>query len=83
MEDERYKIFTIRFHKDKDAELIAELEKKETSKRAWLHDLYYEKPKIPTDLCSIAEVERLMMMYRIPRLTRINIIEALRKQCED
>lgn len=78
MEDDKYKIFTIRFSKEKDAELIAQLEENNTSKRQWLHDLYYQKPKIPTDLCSIAEVDRLMSVFRVPYMTRINIINALK-----
>ena len=61
-EDDYYRIMTIRFHKDKDAELIKELDAHNVSKRQWLHDLYYLKPEIPADLCSIREVERLLMM---------------------
>lgn len=79
MEDKYYKIMTIRFNKEKDAELIKELESHNTSKREWLHNLYYEKPEIPQDLCSIAEVEKLLMMYRINPRTRTNIIERLKK----
>lgn len=79
-EDERYKIFTIRFKKDEDAELIKELESHDTSKRKWLHDLYYLAPEIPKDLCSIKDVEDLMTTFRIPYRTRRNIIEALKKK---
>lgn len=81
-EDKYYKIMTIRFKKDEDAELIEKLEHPETSKRKWLHDLYYYKPELPKDLCSIAEVERLMTTFRVPMQTRRNIIDALRKRCE-
>ena len=78
MEDKYYKIFTIRFKKEEDAELIEELEKHNTSKRQWLHDLYYEKPELPTDLCSISEVERLLMLYRVHPTTRKIIIDSLK-----
>lgn len=77
VEDKKYKIMTIRFHKDKDAELIKELEAPETSKRQWLHDLYYYKPELPKDLCSIADVERLLSLFKVDRRTSINIIDAL------
>ena len=72
-----YKIMTIRFRKEEDAELLEELEKavaEGRSKREVLRNLYYYKPELPEDLCSIKDVEQLMMTYRIPRLTRINII---------
>ena len=79
-EDERYKIFTIRFRKDEDAELIKELENHDTSKRKWLHDLYYLAPEIPKDLCCIKDVQDLMITFRVHPLTRRNIIEALKKK---
>ena len=78
-EDKYYKIMTIRFRKEEDAELIKELEAHNTSKREWLHDLYYYKPELPKDLCSIAEVEKLMTDFRVPYMTRVNIINALKK----
>ena len=78
-EDDKYKIMTIRFSKEKDAELIKELEEHNVSKREWLHSLYYQKPEIPTDLCSIREVENLLTTFRVPYMTRINIINALKK----
>lgn len=81
-EDKYYKIFTIRFRKEEDAELIKELEDHSTSKRQWLHDLYYLAPEIPTDLCSIRDVEQLMTTFRVPKKTRDNIILALRKKCK-
>lgn len=81
-EDRWYKIFTIRFSKEKDAELIEQLEKHGTSKREWLHDLYYYRPELPKDLCSIAEVEKLLLDFRIHPQTRRNIIEALKKRNE-
>ena len=80
-EDKYYKIFTIRFKKDEDAELIKELEDHNTSKRQWLHDLYYLAPEIPTDLCSIKDVEELMRIFRVHPQTTRNIIEALKKKC--
>ena len=79
-EDKYYKIFTIRFRKDEDAELIKELESHDTSKRQWLHDLYYYKPELPKDLCSISEVEELMRIFRVHPQTTRNIIEALKKR---
>lgn len=81
-EDARYKIMTIRFHKEKDAELIKELEHPETSKREWLHDLYYYKPEMPKDLCSIAEVEKQLLNFQVHPKIRRNIIEALKNCCE-
>lgn len=80
-----YKQFTIKFRKDEDAEIIKCLEensKEGKSKRQWIHDLYYFTPEMPKDLCSIAEVEHLMTVFRVPRMTRINIVEALKKQCK-
>lgn len=81
-EDKYYKIFTIRFRKDEDAELIKELEAHGTSKRQWLHDLYYLAPEIPTDLCSIQDVSDLMTTFRVDFRTRQNIINALRARCK-
>lgn len=81
-EDKYYKIMTIRFRKDEDAELIEQLERKDVSKRELLHKWYYEKPEIPTDLCSIKEVEKLMTTFRIPKRTKDNILIALRKRCQ-
>ena len=78
-EDKYYKIFTIRFRKDEDAELIKELENPGVSKRELLHKWFYEKPEIPTDLCSIREVDKLLTTFRVPYLTRVNIINALKK----
>lgn len=85
-EDKTYKKLTIKFRKVEDAELIRELEEKSAQgipKRQWLHDLYYYTPEMPKDLCSIAEVEKLLVMFRIPYRTRVNIIEALKKQCTE
>lgn len=82
MEDKTYKIMTIRFRKEEDAELLEALEKQVAeggSKRQFLRDLFYLAPEIPEDLCSIATVEKLMMTYRVPRVTRNNIIERLKK----
>lgn len=79
-EDDKYKIMTIRFSKEKDVELIKELEEHNVSKRQWLHDLYYYKPELPTDLCSIRDVEELLTTFRVPYRTRINIIKALQNQ---
>ena len=81
-EDKYYKIFTIRFRKEEDAELIKELEAHGTSKRKWLHDLYYLAPEIPKDLCSIKDVADLMTLFRVHPQTRRNIIEALEKKCK-
>lgn len=81
-EDKYYKIMTIRFKKEEDAELIKELEEHNTSKRQWLHDLYYYRPQLPTDLCSIKEVEKVMMLYRIPPKTREGILNNLRTNCK-
>jgi hypothetical protein len=81
-EDKYYKIFTIRFRKEEDAELIKELEAHGTSKRQWLHDLYYLAPEIPKDLCSIKDVADLMALFRVHPQTRRNIIEALEKKCK-
>lgn len=80
MEDDKYKIMTIRFSKEKDADLIRELEEHNTSKRQWLHDLYYYKPELPDDLCSIREVEKLLTTFRVPYQTRVNLISALKKR---
>ena len=79
-EDTYYKIFTIRFRKEEDAELIKELESHDTSKRQWLHDLYYLKPEIPKDLCSIRDVEELMRIFRVHPQTIRNVVEALKKK---
>ena len=79
-EDKYYKIFTIRFRKEEDGELIKELEAPGVSKRELLHKWYYEKPEIPTDLCSIKEVENLMRLFRVHPQTIRNVIEALKKQ---
>lgn len=81
-EDKYYKIMTIRFRKEEDAELIEQLERKDVSKRELLHKWYYEKPEIPTDLCSIKDVEELMRIFRVHPQTMRNIIEALRKKCK-
>lgn len=78
-EDKYYKIFTIRFRKDEDAELIKELENPGVSKRKLLHKWFYEKPEIPTDLCSIRDVDKLLTTFRVPYQTRVNIINALKK----
>jgi hypothetical protein len=83
-EDNTYKIMTIRFRKVEDAALIKKMEDAVAaggSKREVLHDLFYLAPKLPTDTCSISEVEKLLMMYRVPRVTRENIINTLKKQC--
>ena len=79
-EDKYYKIFTIRFRKEEDAELIKELESHGTSKRQWLHDLYYLAPEIPQDLCSIRDVEELMTVFHVHPQTKRNIVEALKKK---
>lgn len=81
-EDKYYKIFTIRFRKEEDAELIKELESHDKSKRQWLHDLYYLAPEIPKDLCSIKDVNDLMTVFRVHPQTRRNIVEALQKKCK-
>ena len=81
-EDKYYKIMTIRLKKDEDKELIEQLERKDVSKRELLRKWYYEKPEMPTDLCSIAQVEELMRVFRVHPRTRQNIVDALRKKCE-
>lgn len=72
-----------RMRKIEDKELLEDLDKAVSegmTKREWLRRCYYLKPEIPTDLCSIREVEQLMMTYKIPYVTRMNIINALKKK---
>ena len=81
-EDNIYKIFSIRFRKDEDLELIQALEDAVASggsKRATIREWYYFRPEIPTDLCSIKDVEELLTTFKIPFRTRTTIIEALKK----
>lgn len=80
-EDKYYKIMTIRFRKEEDKELIEQLERQDVSKRELLHKWYYEKPEIPTDLCSIKDVEELMTVFRVHPRTKRNIIDALHRKC--
>jgi len=81
-EDAIYKIMSIRFRKEEDKELIQALEDAVASggsKRATIRDWFYLKPEIPNDLCSIRDVDQLLMTFKIPYRTRITIIEALKK----
>ena len=83
---ENYVQFAFKLRTDEDADLIKAIQEEtiegNMTKREWMRNLYYSAPKLPEDLCSISEVERLLMMYRIPRVTRINIIQYLKAQTE-
>ena len=71
-----------RMRKIEDKELLEDLDKAVSegmTKREWLRRCYYLKPEIPTDLCSIRDVENLLSTFKIPYRTKMNIINALKK----
>ena len=83
---DNYVQIPIKLRTDEDADLIQAFHENtiegNMTKREFMRSLYYTAPKIPTDLCSIAEVEKLLMNYRVPRLTREGIINSLKAKCE-
>lgn len=83
---DNYVQIPIKLRTDEDADLIKAFHENtvegDMTKREFLRSLYYTAPKVPKDLCSISEVENLMMTYRVPRLAREGIINSLRAKCE-
>lgn len=79
---EIYDTHLVRFRRIEDKELLEDMDKalKEgKTKREWFRELYYLAPEIPTDLCSIKEVENKLTTFKIPYRTRVLIINSLKK----